>query len=330
VQKKDKSVPQQTEGSGAFFSERFKVVANKETNSIIIISAPQDYEKIESIIKELDVKREQVLVEALIVEITLEDDETLGFDWGALIDTGIGDAGVQSNTGGLMAGSAAAAPMGGLPGLTVGLLNGTLPNVYAILNAQKTNTNFKILSTPQIVTIDNHEATINIGEQIPFLTSSRYDESGTIPINTYDYKDVGISLKITPHINKSGYITLDIKQEVKKIVEGTSAFENPSVYNREINSRVTVKNERTIVLGGLIRDDMVTIEQKVPLLGDIPLLGLLFRKRTKQRLRTNLLIFITPHILTADTEIETVTEQKRIDQETFENMEKDKKRKKRK
>ncbi|MBA7524159.1 Type 3 secretion system secretin [subsurface metagenome] len=326
VQKKDKSVPQQTEGSGAFFSERFKVVANKETNSIIIISAPQDYEKIEKIIKELDVKREQVLVEALIVEITLNEGETLGFDWSALIDTGSGvSALAQSNTG-LMT---EAALTGGLPGLTVGLLNGTLPNVYAILNAQKANTNFKILSTPQIVTIDNYEATINVGEQIAFLTSSRVDENSNV-IQTYDYKDIGISLKITPHINKNGYITLDIKQEVKKIVEGTSAFENPSVYNREINSRVTVKNERTIVLGGLIRDDMVTIEQKVPLLGDIPLLGLLFRKRTKQRLRTNLLIFITPHILTADTEIETVTEQKRVDQEAFENMDKDKKRKKRK
>ncbi len=326
VQKKDKTVPQQTEGARAFFSERFKVVANKETNSIIIISAPQDYEKIEKIIKELDVKREQVLVEALIVEITLNEGETLGFDWRALIKTDSGvNALAQSNTG-LMT---EAALTGGLPGLTAGLLNGTLPNVYAILNAQKSNTNFKILSTPQIVTIDNFEASINIGEQIAFLTSSRVDENSNV-IQTYDYKDIGISLKITPHINKNGYITLDIKQEVKKIVEGTSAFENPSVYNREINSRVTVKNERTIVLGGLIRDDMVTIEQKVPILGDIPLLGLLFRKKSEQRLRTNLLIFITPHILTADTEIETVTEQKRTDQEAFEDMDKDKKRKKRK
>lgn len=329
---KDKALPQQTEGTRAFFSERFKVVANKETNSIIIVSAPQDYEKIESIIKELDVKREQVLVEALIVEITLEDDEILGFDWGALIDTGTGvDALAQSNTG-LMAESAAAAAtgVGGLPGLTIGLLHGTLPSVYAILNAQKTNTNFKILSTPQIVTIDNYEAAINIGEQISFLTSSRYAEGSSYPINTYDYKDIGISLKITPHINKTGFITLDINQQVKKIVEGTFALQNPSVYNREINSRVTVQNQRTIVLGGLIRDDMVTIEQKVPLLGDIPLLGLLFRKRTKTRLRTNLLIFITPHIITADTEIETVTEQKRSEQEAFEDMDKDKKRKKRK
>ncbi len=123
---------------------------------------------------------------------------------------------------------------------------------------------------------------------------------------------------------------MDINQEVKKVVEGTELLENPSVYNRKINSRVTVQNQRTIVLGGLIRDDNVVIEQKVPLLGDIPLLGLLFRKKSEQRLRTNLLIFITPHILTADTEIETVTEQKRTDQEAFEDMDKDKKRKKRK
>ena len=196
-----------------------------------------------------------------------------------------------------------------------------------IINANKENTNFKILSTPEIVTIDNHEASINIGEQIPFLTSSRVDENNNV-IQTYDYKDIGMSLKLTPHINQNGYITMDIRQEIKKIVEGTSAYENPSVYNREIVSRVSVKNKRTVVLGGLIRDDVTKIEQKVPFLGDIPLLGLLFRKTNDQRIRTNLLVFITPHIITADQDIENITETKRNEQIEFE--EQDKKPRKRK
>ena len=327
VQKKEQKPTQQQarEGAAPFISERFRVVANKETNAIIIISAPQDYDKIVKIIKELDVKRQQVLVEALIVEITLNEGETLGFDWQVLADTGLGFTAVGKSDTGLMTQGALA---GGLPGLTVGLLTGAVPDVYAIINANKENTNFKILSTPEIVTIDNHEASITIGEQIPFLTSSRVDENNNV-IQTYDYKDIGISLKITPHINQNGYITMDISQKVRKIVEGTSAFENPSVYNREINSRVTVKNKRTVVLGGLIRDDVVKIEQKVPFLGDIPLLGLLFRKTTEQRVRTNLLVFITPYIITADQEIEEITEQKRNEQIEFEDMtKKTRKRKK--
>ena len=309
--RREKKPPEETT---AAFTERFKVVANKETNSLIIISAPDDYEKIKGIIRELDLKREQVLVEALIIEITLDDHESLGFDWNAIIDTGTGVNAVVSSNTGMMAESIAT---GGMSGITVGLWNGTVPSVWAILNANKEKTNFKILSTPEIVTIDNQEAIITIGEQIPFLTSSRVDENNNV-ISTWDYKDIGIVLKITPHINKNGYITMEINQQVKKLVEGTSVLQNPSIYNREITSKITVMNERTIVIGGLIRDDTVNIEQKVPLLGDIPLLGLLFRKDTKQRIRTNLMIFITPHIVTEDQTAQRITEQKKVEQQEFE------------
>jgi len=318
VKRQDQKAPAPPTESSEFFSERFRAVANKDTNSIIIISAPQDWEKIEDIIRELDVRRQQVLVEALIVEITLDNESTLGFDWRMLLDTGTElDALAQSNTDLL----SESVQTGGLPGLTVGLLDGTIPDVYAILNANKQNTNFKILSTPEIVTIDNQEATINIGEEIPFLTSSRVDENNNV-IQTFDYKDVGITLKITPQINEVGYITMDINQSIKKIVEGTELLENPSLFSREITSKVTVKDRRTIVIGGLIRDDVTTIERKVPLLGDIPLLGWLFRKQTKQRNRTNLMIFLTPHIVTDDGEMNRVTEKKKMEQQKFEELSK--------
>ncbi|MCD6434070.1 MAG: hypothetical protein J7L14_00480 [Candidatus Diapherotrites archaeon] len=318
IQVKKPNLPKNTRvnvpSSGLAFSERFRVVASKETNSIIVISAPGDYQKIERIIKKLDVKRQQVLVEALILEITLNNDQTLGFDWNALIKTGKGVNGLLSSNTGLMQQSI---QTGGLYGLTIGLLNGTIPSVYAILNANRDNTNFKILSTPEIVTLDNQEANITIGEQVPFLTSSRVDENNNV-ISTYDYKDIGIVLKLTPHVNENGFITMDINQQVKKLVEGTSVLENPSVYNREITSKITVKNERTIVIGGLIRDDNVEVEQKVPVLGDIPILGLFFRKKTKNRVRTNLLIFITPHIITNESDMIKITEEKRKAQEKFE------------
>jgi len=318
VKRQDQKAPTPPAEPTTFFSERFRAVANKDTNSIIIISAPQDWEKIERIIRDLDVRRQQVLVEALIVEITLDNESTLGFDWRVLLDTGTElDALAQSNTG-LLSESVAT---GGLAGLTVGLLDGTIPDVYAILNANKENTNFKILSTPEIVTIENQEASINIGEEIPFLTSSRVDENNNV-IQTYDYKDVGITLKITPQINETGYITMDINQSIKKIVEGTELLENPSLYSRDITSKVTVKDRRTIVIGGLIRDDVTTIEKKVPLLGDIPLLGWLFRKQTKQRNRTNLMIFLTPYIVTDDSEMHRLTEKKREEQRQFEELSK--------
>jgi len=318
VKRQDQKAPTPPTEPTTFFSERFRAVANKDTNSIIIISAPQDWEKIERIIRDLDVRRQQVLVEALIVEITLDNESTLGFDWRVLLDTGTElDALAQSNTG-LLSESVAT---GGLAGLTVGLLDGTIPDVYAILNANKENTNFKILSTPEIVTIENQEASINIGEEIPFLTSSRVDENNNV-IQTYDYKDVGITLKITPQINETGYITMDINQSIKKIVEGTELLENPSLYSRDITSKVTVKDRRTIVIGGLIRDDVTTIEKKVPLLGDIPLLGWLFRKQTKQRNRTNLMIFLTPYIVTDDSEMHRLTEKKREEQRQFEELSK--------
>jgi general secretion pathway protein D len=301
-------------GETSFFSERFRVVASKDTNSIIIISAPQDYEKIMEVVRELDLKRQQVLVEVLILEITLSDDRSFGVDWRALVDTGYGvDAIAQSNTGLVTEGLAT----GGLAGLTVGLLNGTIPSVYAILNANRDTTNFKILSTPQLVTVDNNEATISIGEQIPFLTSSRVDQNNNV-VQTFDYKDVGIDLKLTPHVNKNGYITMEIKQQIKKIVEATATLVNPSVYNRQITSRVTVKDERTIVLGGLIRDDVTMVETKVPLLGDIPLLGAFFKTKAKETIRTNLMVFITPHLITDDQSIVTLTDQRKKEQAAFE------------
>ena len=292
-----------------FFRERFRVVPNVETNSLIVIGAPQDWEKIERIIKQLDKKRQQVLVEAMIVEIDLEDDQDLGFDLRALIDIGYGADSIVAFNSGIAQESV---QTGGVPGLTIGLLKGDF-DMYAILAANRENTNIKILSTPQIVTLENHEAIINITEQIPFVTGSRVDDQNNV-IETIEYRDVGILLKLTPHINEKGYITMDINQTIQKIIEETRELASPSVFNREITSKVTVKDSRTIVIGGLIRDDTQFVEQKVPILGDIPLLGLFFRRTKKQRLRTNLMVFITPTIITEDDKITQATEERRASQ----------------
>ncbi len=308
-----KDQQQQQAPEAGYFRERFRVVANVETNSLIIISDPQDWEKIERIIVELDRKRQQVLVEAMIVEIDLQDDQDLGFDLRAIIDTGTDADGILAFNSGI---AQEAIQTGGVQGMTIGLLKGDF-DMYAILAANRENDNIKILSTPEIVTIENHEATITISEQIPFVTGSRVDDQNNV-IETIEYRDVGILLKLTPHINEKGYITMDINQTIQKIVEETRELANPSVFNREIISKVTVKDSRTIVIGGLIRDDIQFIEQKVPFLGDIPLLGLFFRRTKKQRLRTNLMIFITPTIVTDDEIFAQVTEERKAGQKELE------------
>lgn len=308
-----KDQPQQAAPEAGYFRERFRVVANVETNSLIIISDPQDWEKIERIIKQLDKKRHQVLVEAMIIEIDLQDDQDLGFDLRAIIESGYGVDGAVSFNSGIAQESI---QTGGIPGLTIGLLKGDF-DMYAILAANRENTNIKILSTPEIVTIENHEATINITEQIPFVTGSRVDENNNV-IETIEYRDVGILLKLTPHINEKGYITMDISQTIQKIIEETRELASPSVFNREITSKVTVKDSHTIVIGGLIRDDTQFVEQKVPILGDIPILGLFFRRTKQQKLRTNLMVFITPTIITEDEKIAQTTEERRAAQEELE------------
>ena len=308
-----KDQQQQQAPEAGYFRERFRVVANVETNSLIIISDPQDWEKIERIIVELDRKRQQVLVEAMIVEIDLQDDQDLGFDLRAIIDTGTDADGILAFNSGI---AQEAIQTGGVSGMTIGLLKGDF-DMYAILAANRENDNIKILSTPEIVTIENHEASINITEQIPFITGSRVDDQNNV-IETIEYRDVGIMLKLTPHINEKGYITMDINQTIQKIQEETRELANPSVFNREIISKVTVKDSRTIVIGGLIRDDIQFIEQKVPFLGDIPLLGLFFRRTKKQRLRTNLMVFITPTIVTDDEILAQVTEERKAGQKELE------------
>jgi general secretion pathway protein D len=311
--RKDQQQQAAVSPEAGYFAGRFRIVANVETNSLIIISAPQDWEKILRLIKELDIKRQQVLVEAMIVEIDLEDDQDVGFDLRALIDTGYDAEGIASVNTGIAQESV---QTGGIPGLTIGLLKGDF-DMYAVLSANRENTNVKILSTPEIVTLENHEAKIDITEQIPFLTGSRVDERNNV-IETIEYRDVGITLKITPSINDNGYITLAINQTIQFIVEETRELASPTVINRDITSKVTVRDMRTIVIGGLIRNDTQFIEQKVPLLGDIPLLGLFFRRTKKRKVRTNLMVFITPYIITEDKVIDRVTEERKAAQAELE------------
>lgn len=291
------------------------VVAAKATNSLIINADPDDFANIEKIIKELDVLTHQVLIEALIAEVSYETTKRMGIEWAATdtFDDNRFTGGAGTNFGYIESyASTGIAP----EGLSIGVYKGTLTyplEVGALINLYAKEGEFNILSTPQIVTSDNQEAVINVSENIPYLKETRFIQSTTGStgdiIKSYDYKDVGITLKITPQISQDKYVRLKISQEVTKVIEGGLA-EAPTTAKRSVDTTLIVPNKKTVVLGGLVRDDTESTIKKVPFFGDIPLLGKLFRYNSKKSTKTNLLIFITPHILTTFEEAEEIKREK--------------------
>ncbi|MBI4651154.1 type II secretion system secretin GspD [Candidatus Desantisbacteria bacterium] len=284
------------------------IVADKFTNALIINEPPENYATIKKIISQLDIPRSQVLVEAAIVEMSLDKSLQMGVEWRSLNKPA---EGVATGFGASNFGLTAEAAGGGLLGLNIGLMKGAdektgIPNVGALLNMFKADSNFNILSTPQIVTMDNHEAEIVISDVIPFVTNSRVTDTNNV-IKTYDYKDVGITLKITPHINKlTKMVRMDILQEISKVIDN-SVTDAPRTSKRKAKTSVIVEHEKTIVIGGLIRNDKSFGESKIPLLGDIPFLGILFKRKKTVDTKTNLMIFITPHIIAGSNDFDSLT-----------------------
>ncbi|HIE44362.1 MAG TPA: type II secretion system protein GspD [Candidatus Omnitrophica bacterium] len=293
------------------------ISADKSTNSLIVTAEPHDYQQIKEIIDKLDIVRPQVLVEALIADVAMDTIKELGIEWTTL------DEPVEEEYRGF-AGTKYSVEQTTLyergltfSGLLVGAMKGTtdgIPNVGMIIQAYQSTSGFNILSTPQILTLDNQEAKILVGSNVPFITSSRVTEQDTV-VRSYEYRDVGIELTITPHIGKQNLVRLDIHQKVESLVPSTG--EAPTTTKREAETTVSVEDGSTIVIGGLIRDDKTEVLHKVPLLGDIPILGLLFRRREVTSERRNLLIFITPHIIREKARIEEITRQRQESLDDF-------------
>lgn len=304
---------------------KLSIIANKDTNSLIITATPEEFREIKRIIKELDIVREQVLIEALIVEVSAERGWGLGIDWMLGNESGDHMYGGSSIMGippdysstTSIAGKTSALPLA--TGFQIGYLSGKDVLGFALLSLSETDKDFNILSTPQILTVDNHEAELNIGEEIPVTTQTRISDTG-VQTSSFEYKPVGVKLKITPHITQKSRITLDIYQESNNVLGQTTILESgtvipPKLGKRDINTKITVSDGKTIVIGGLIRKDKIIEETKVPLLGDIPILGWLFKRKSVEYRKTNLMVFITPRIVTKDERIDAVTEQKREEQE---------------
>ena len=211
-------------------------------------------------------------------------------------------------------------------GLTVGLLTEpvtiagvTVSNISAIVNAVKTDTDFRILSTPQILTTDNEEARITVGENRPYQTRSTTDVSGGT-FESFEYRDVGNILKITPHVTEGRLVRLTISLEVTRInVEATNETSStrPVTRKRTVDTTVIVKDSQTVVIGGLIDDSTTTNETKVPVLGDIPILGWLFKNQQYDQEKTNLYVFLTPRVIKSPAEAEQVYKGKRTQMDTI-------------
>ena len=196
-------------------------------------------------------------------------------------------------------------------GITIGGI--TFPNIGAVVQAYKTDTDVSILSTPQIMTLDNEEAEINVGSNVPYIT--RQDSTtttSTYPVNynTYEYKDVGVILNITPHINEENFIRLKISQQVTKVTSSSSSA-TPTTLKRTTKTTVVVKDSETIVISGLMGDSTQDTTYKLPLLGDIPLLGWLFKTYSTSREKTTLYVFLTPHIVRTQADAAVLYQDKR-------------------
>jgi general secretion pathway protein D len=296
------------------------IQADPATNSLII-SAPEPlYRQVRAMIEKLDTRRAQVYIESLIVEVTGDNAANFGFQWQGLLSAGNNNNGIVGGTNfgtsGNLLNITQAQLTGGASGITLGegLNVGLVHNFFgtyglaAIANILQSQTNTNIASTPNLVTLDNEEAKIVVGSNVPFVTG-QYTQTGTTgalssPFQTIERKDVGITLRIRPQIGENGTIRMTIFQESSSlsalVAPGTSNA-GPSTDKRSIETNVVVDDGQILVLGGLIEDKYTENRSKVPLLGDIPYLGALFRSESREKTRTNLMVFLRPVVM-RDTE----------------------------
>jgi general secretion pathway protein D len=275
-------------------SGQVSVIADQNTNSLIVVATPENADLIRGILGQLDRIPEQVMIETIIVEATLDSSSKLGVEWNLSNNKPFGNPGANDNTG-TQFNLQNANPV--LQGFRYTLTGG---NLTAFINALKTDQKFKVLSTPRIFTSNNAEAQINISQRVPYVLSSREDVNGNLTF-TYAFEDVGIVLTVTPRITANGYVTMEINQTANDL-QGFTDFNAPIINQRQADTTVSVKDGETIVLGGIIRGTVTTTTKKVPILGDIPLLGNLFKSTDRSNVQTELMVFLTPRVVRSEDE----------------------------
>ena len=279
------------------------IQADEDTNALIITAPPDEMRNILAVVNQLDIRRAQVLVEAIIAELSANNSSQLGVNF-AVDGTGENRPAAYTNLGGATQNLAALALSEGTTGLASGLSlalgrfgSGGVDFGF-LLSAIASDSDNNILSTPTLVTMDNQEAEITVGQNVPFVTGRQLSSANNNPFQTIERQDVGITLKVKPQINEGDNIKMEIEQEVSDVANTAVTGASDIVTNtRSIKTTVLVEDGQTLVLGGLIDDQVNDTRDKVPFLGDIPLLGSLFRYRTLGKRKRNLMVFLHPTIM---------------------------------
>jgi len=303
---------------------KVRISPDKATNSLIIMADKEDYNVLLDVIEKLDIPRSMVYIESLIMEVDMSTSFNIGIDWSIFGETSID--GKDTLIGGGFRNGFVQPEEILQGGMTVGLLTDPVniagvdvSNISAIINAVKTDDDFRILSTPQILTTDNEEARITVGENRPFQTRSTTDVSGGT-FESFEYRDVGKTLKITPHVTEGRLIRMQINLEVTAVDRQqtlTTSSTLPVTLKRTVDTTVIIKDQQTVVIGGLIDDTTTESENKVPVLGDVPILGWLFKKRSEDTVKTNLYVFLTPRVIKNPGEAAGIYQQKKDQLDTI-------------
>ena len=310
------------------------IEADVGTNALIITADADEMAALASVIAKLDIRRAQVLVEAIIVEMEAVEGQELGLQWLFANDSGLYGSNISSSSaqqarnaaiaGAILPSDSTSNEIGvrdlagalsQVPGTTLGwgVVDDSL-SMTVILNALQSQGNANILSTPSLLTLDNEEAYITVGQQVPFVTGS-YSNTGSAngaanPFQTIERQNVGITLRVTPQVNEGDSVVMDIVQEVSSISQQLLVASDVITNERKIETKVLAKDGAVVVLGGLVKDDVQNSEQKVPLLGDIPFFGRLFRSDVVSVTKSNLLVFIRSTIIRDDDDLSGATAQK--------------------
>ena len=275
------------------------VVADTENNALLISTNAREYQRIEQILRQLDVLPTQVFLEAVIAEVTLNDELKFGLRW--YLENGNNSLGLSD----LASGAVTAA----FPGFNWTHVSA---NAQSALSALSSITKVKVISSPNLMVINNQQAKLQVGDQVPVVTqtSTGTESANAVVINSIEMKDTGIILSVTPRINSSGRVMLDIQQEVSNVVATTtSGIDSPTIQQRKISTRVVVHDGESLALGGLIQEKKSLNQKKVPVLGDIPLFGNAFKSKTDGINRTELIIFIRPRIVRDSEEARQATDE---------------------
>ncbi|MBF0224444.1 MAG: type II secretion system secretin GspD [Desulfobacterales bacterium] len=332
ARKQSTTAPQQNpaeKAKAAIISESIKITADKATNSLIIMADKDDFQVLDDLIQKLDIPRSMVYIECLIMEVNVDKGFNFGTEWQVMGKSaylnrdggygagfGGGSESGYSNISGMITPNIAG--VGSMPaGFTVGAFAEAIevggikfPSLAAVIQHYNNDKDVNILSTPQLLTTNNEEAKISVGKNIPYLTKS--GASTVESYNTYEYKDVGITLKITPNISQDRTVKLKIDHEITKLDQLMSSGDNrPTTLKRTFDTTVIVKDNNTVVIGGLIDDSFSLTTHKVPCLGDIPFFGWLFKSISNSNEKTNLFVFLTPHVIESPVEAQTIYELKK-------------------